>query len=113
MNITREEARRSAKIAGISDAAKEQLRATPLANNQSVLLRIAKEATPEAQIAKVVAELSRKPPRQPRSPGDERKFEQVKIAWENSTELLEAWEHLAKPDRERFFEVMRGHSYSA
>ncbi len=53
LNITREEVRRAAKIAGISSKAKEKARQAGLADNQFALMRIAKEPTPEAQVAQV------------------------------------------------------------
>jgi ParB family chromosome partitioning protein len=111
LNITREKVRRSEKIASISEDAKMQARGSRLANNQSALISIAKEPTADAQIKKV-KELSIKPPKLPNASIEKQKFAQVQTAWQHSSEFQDAWTHLVKPDRERFFKVMRAHPYS-
>lgn len=53
LGIDRTEAQRAVKIAGISEEAKAAAREAHLDDNQSALLAAAKEAGPEAQVAKV------------------------------------------------------------
>lgn len=53
LDVTREEVRRAKRIAGISVDAKAEACQKGLADNQSALMKIAKEKTPEAQINKV------------------------------------------------------------
>jgi hypothetical protein len=53
LGFTREEVRRSQAIAGISSEAKAKAKALGLDKNQSALLEVAKEKTPDGQLAKI------------------------------------------------------------
>jgi hypothetical protein len=69
LGIDRTEAQRAVKIASIAPEAKEAARVAGLNDNQSALLRVSREATPEHQVAKV-AEIAaeRKKPEPPQQP---------------------------------------------
>ena len=56
LGIDRTEAQRAVKIASITPEAKEAARAAGLDDNQTVLLAVAKEAEPAAQVAHIEAE---------------------------------------------------------
>jgi ParB-like nuclease domain len=53
LGIDEDDGRRAVKVASISEEAKEAARDAGIDNNRSALLSVAKEATPEAQVAKV------------------------------------------------------------
>jgi ParB-like chromosome segregation protein Spo0J len=55
LGIDETDAKRAVKVGSISDEAKEAARDAGLDDNRSALLAVAKESTPEAQVAKVVA----------------------------------------------------------
>jgi ParB-like nuclease domain len=70
LGLTREEARRLSTIANVSMEAKAIARDLGLGDNQAALLKIAKETTPEAQVAKVRELAERKgEPRRKRAAG--------------------------------------------
>lgn len=60
LGLDKDEVNRSRKIASIAPAAKEAAKAHGLDDTQSALLQVAKEPTPEKQVAKVVELSSRK-----------------------------------------------------
>jgi ParB-like chromosome segregation protein Spo0J len=53
LGIDEDDGRRAVKVASISDEAKEAARDAGIDDNRSALLAVAKESTPEAQVAKV------------------------------------------------------------
>ena len=53
LGISKDDAHRAVQVASLSEEAKEAARESGLDNNRSALLTVAKEATPEAQVAKV------------------------------------------------------------
>lgn len=55
LGIERTDVQRAIKVASISDEAKQAARDVGLDDNRTALLQVAKEATPEAQVAKVDA----------------------------------------------------------
>jgi hypothetical protein len=55
LGITKDDAHRAVKVASISQEAKQAARDAGLDDNRAALLAVAKEITPEAQVAKVVA----------------------------------------------------------
>jgi hypothetical protein len=55
LSLERKDVARAVKVASISPAAKQAARDAGLGNNRTALLAVAKEATPEAQVAKVRA----------------------------------------------------------
>ena len=80
LGISKDDAHRATKVASLSDEAKQAARDAGIDNNRSALLDVAKETTPEAQVAKVAALKNKKtepPPKVaapdlPTSPDSER-----------------------------------------
>jgi ParB family transcriptional regulator, chromosome partitioning protein len=88
---TRDEVRRSRLIAGISDAAMVKAEALGLDDNQSLLLKIAKQKEPDKQVA--LAEqlgAKKKRPKKQTKPADKKKDDATYAA------LLAAWEKAPK-----------------
>src|SRR6516164_10139135 len=55
LGISKDDAHRATKVASLSDEAKQAARDAGIDNNRSALLEVAKETTPEAQVARVAA----------------------------------------------------------
>lgn len=88
LGIERMEVRRAVKIDSLAPEAKEEARALSLDDNQTALLKAAREPTPEAQVAALQRHVAPPPPR------ITRRFEA----------LMAAWEAASHEDRELFLE---------
>lgn len=91
LGLDRDEVRRAKKIASIEPEAKEAARAAGIDDNQSKLLAVAAEKTPEAQIAKVVSFTKAKE----RQAADDH---EVSAAWRRSFEKV--WNKGSAEDRD-------------
>jgi ParB family chromosome partitioning protein len=110
LNVTREEVGRAKRIVGISEEAKERVRQTEWADNQSALIKLAAQA-PEEQMKLLdrIIELKRVPPTGPGKPKDKAAFERAQKAWESAKDFRDAFAKLVNADRERLFKVMRNY----
>lgn len=108
LGTSRDDVRRSTKIAAISSDAKKAALEAGLANNDAALLKVAKEATAKAQVCKVHEIANRKRASKPNLSVQERKqFKQLKRAFAEAAELRRAWTRASRIVRDRFIVRIR------
>jgi ParB family transcriptional regulator, chromosome partitioning protein len=103
LGITREKVRRSEAIAKISPKAKAAAKKAGLDRIQDSLLKVAKENTAEAQVAKV-KELAKKQKSKgvPLSPGELTKLNSLKKLFDQAKEFKRAWAKASVAVRRKF-----------
>jgi len=126
LKLSRRMAGRLETIGDLSAEVKEAIKAAKLDNSQKSMLAIAKEGTEEKQLKKVNELRRRKdakkegserkksgspslvPAETPDTDPNDRDFDKLKSAWENSPEFVAVWEVSPLPTRERFIkEILR------
>lgn len=104
LGVDRTEAQRAVKIASIAPAAREITKDTSIEDNQSALLRIAREPTPEKQVAAARQEVETRqsrpvpPPREPQN--------DIEVTNKQVDALMRAWNGASREARERFLEMV-------
>ena len=107
LGTSREAVRRSRMIASLSPKAKTAAKAAGLDNNQAVLLKAAKESTPEAQAKKVHELAKRKRVRGPALSRDEfRQFIALKRAFAHAPKFQKAWNDASAGARQKFIKTV-------
>ncbi len=108
LNISREEARRSKKIAGISPAAKTAAKAAGLDDNQQALLEVAKEPTPKRQIERVqeLAKQQGDSRRSSLSRQEAKQLKALKLAFKRARLFKQAWNKASSLVQKKFIKVI-------
>ena len=108
LGTSRDDVRRSNKIAAISSDAKEAAFEAGLADNEAALLKIANERRPETQIGKVRELAKPKRASKPELSEKERKqFRRLKRRFTDAIDLQQAWTKACKIVRDRFIAHIR------
>jgi ParB/RepB/Spo0J family partition protein len=103
IGVSRDNVRRSKTIAAISSAAKEAAKDAGLTDNEAVLLKIAKEPTPDAQVLKVHDLAKPKRTLKPDFSDKARKqLNRLKRTFAEATEHRRAWKRACQIARDRF-----------
>ena len=108
LGVSREEVRRSKKIASISPAAKTAAKAAGLDDNQEALLKIAKAATSKAQLKKVaeLAESKKTASHGTLQPGEKKKLKALKKAYARAHEFRKVWTRATAVVRQNFIKTV-------
>lgn len=108
LGTSRDDVRRSTRIAAISSDAKKAALEAGLANNEAALLKVAKEATTKAQVCKVHELVNPKRASKPNLSVRERKqFKRLKRTFAEAVKLRRAWTRASKIVRDRFIVRIR------
>ncbi len=104
LRISRATVGRSKKIAGISPKAKTAAKAAGLSNNQSALLKVAKERTPWRQITKAqeLAKSKQASRRRSLPPKELKQLKALKKAYAAARKFKEAWTRATAAVRQKF-----------
>ena len=104
LGLSRVAVSRSKKIAGISPKAKTAVKAAGLSNNQSVLMKVAKERTPWRQVTKVheLANSKKAPRRRSLPPREGKQLKALKKAYARARKFKKAWTRATAAVRQRF-----------
>ena len=108
LDLSREEVRRSEKIAGISPAAKTAAETTGLDDNQEALLKVAKESTSEGQTNRVHELANNKQAPRSRSllPDEAKQLKALKKAYAGADKFKKAWTRATRAVREKFIKSL-------
>jgi ParB-like chromosome segregation protein Spo0J len=104
LGVSREEVRRSKKIAGISPKAKTAAKTAGLDDNQTALLKVAKESSPKGQTKKVHELANSKQASRRRSlpPDEAKQLKALKRAFERAPRFKKAWRLATTAVRQKF-----------
>jgi ParB family transcriptional regulator, chromosome partitioning protein len=106
LGITRDEVRRSMAVAKISRKAKHAAEAAGVADNQKILLEVAKEPK-NAQVAKVHELANRKRDKKRAVSREEKKqFKALKRAFARAQDFKIAWNGASEPVRKKFVKIV-------
>jgi hypothetical protein len=108
LDLSREDVRRSDKVATICNEAKRLAAQKGLDDNQAALLKVAAEPTPKAQVRKV-RELAKKAEvkrSSPLSPDDTAHLKLLKGTFKGATKFKKAWSQASIPVRRKFAAII-------
>ena len=108
IGTTRDNVRRSKAIANLPSAVKEAARDAGLVDNETALLKVAKEQTQEDQVRKVrELEKRTRAPKPDLSAKERRQLKLLKRAFTKASEFRRAWQRASKIVRDRFIVRIR------
>jgi ParB-like chromosome segregation protein Spo0J len=108
LGTTRDDVRRSKKIAHLSRKAKMAVKAAGLADDEAAMLKVAKEPTPERQTKKVLELANRKHAARRRSllPDEVRQLKALKKAHALARKFKKAWKRASAAVRQKFIKTV-------
>jgi ParB-like nuclease domain len=108
LDLSREDVRRSGKVANICKEAKRLAAKKGLDDNQAALMKVAAEPTPDAQVKKV-RELAKKAEvkrSSSLSPDDSAQLKSLKRAFEKAGQFRQAWSKASELVRRKFISLL-------